>query len=63
MILKTIICDFKGCGVKQTETKVNDGWKGWGSLKGKIDEETGSESVGLCPKHCDETYEFVTGGK
>jgi len=61
-ILGTIYCNFKGCSEEKKETKVNEGWKGWGAVKGRLDEKTGSDSLGLCPKHCDEVYDFVTGG-
>lgn len=59
-VLRTIKCNVDGCGNLSPEKEFGDGWPGWGELHGRVDDATGSTGFGLCPKHLEMTFHFVS---
>ena len=51
MILQTIHCSVSGCDNQYKEKKFNEGFKGWGEIRGLVDDETNEVVAHLCPEH------------
>jgi hypothetical protein len=65
-IVRIIVCNV--CGEKKEEDiqhspngNMSMGFKGWGSLKGKMNDETGETECFLCPRCLDEVTNFING--
>jgi len=62
MQIRTIKCDVAGCKEELKEENFGNGFKGWGTVKGKYNPETGADEAHLCPKHLDLVFSIIENG-
>ena len=63
MIINTIKCSVKGCTETHTEDTYNQGHKGWGSVAGRANSDTGEEVAHLCPTHLGMVFSLIEHGE
>jgi hypothetical protein len=61
MILRSVLCDVKGCDEQYTEQHFNQGFKGWGHIAGLEDENGHNRVAYICPKHLQKAKELLNG--
>lgn len=55
-IQRIITCDI--CSKTEAEKTFGAGWKGWGQILGKIN-ENGNTEFGLCPEHLEDVMKIA----
>ena len=58
---RVIKCDVKPCDNQATEPKPDDGWIGWGSIKGLKNPETGATEAFVCPDCLQKVAKILDG--
>ena len=61
MILQTIHCSVKGCKNNYTEKQFNEGFPGWGDVRGLRDDQTNEDLAHLCPEHLQPVRRILNG--
>jgi hypothetical protein len=59
MILRTVFCGVKNCKEHYIEKYENEGWPGWGIIKGLADERGYPKDCYCCPKHLQKIKEVL----
>ena len=61
MILRTIFCGVNKCKNQYTEKSENQGWPGWGIVKGLSDGNGYPQDCYCCPDHLEKVKEVLNG--